>query len=83
MEQNASDKPVCGGGVMAPKYDRVLIPETSEYVTLGSKREFSDVTKVMDMDTGRLFWWVSFKSRGQLRSERSDHRRKVRGEGRC
>ena len=45
---------------MASKYVYTLIPGACEYVTLFGKRDFADVIKVKDFETGRFFCiiWV-------------------------
>ena len=43
---------------MALQDVHILIPRTCEYVTLVGKRDFANVTKVKDLEIGRVPWMM-------------------------
>ena len=44
--------------IMAPKHAYILIPRTSEYVTLHGKRDFADVIKDVELEDLSWIFWV-------------------------
>ena len=47
------------GRIMTPPKDvHTLIPRLCDYVTLHGKRDFPDVSKIMNLEMGRLSWII-------------------------